>query len=125
MEITAAICLWSAGLLALDTRTRQTPLIVFATIGAAAMVVREDFALLAGVHPRFDGGGGRGRPRRTLLGDRRMVVAGAVIAATAVAALACGLARGLAVLPIGQRLGGSLSRIAFTSWVTPSVNWRR
>ena len=108
MEITAAICLWSAGLLALDTRTRQTPLIVFATIGAAAMVVARGLspfwlacilALMAVAAVR--------RPRRTLLGDRRMVVAGAVIVATAVAAVAwLGLANGLAVLPIGEKVGG-------------------
>jgi hypothetical protein len=113
MEIAGAICLWTAGLLALDPRYRRTSLIVYAVIGAGAMVMARGLSpfWLASILGLMAIAAIK-NPRRTILGDRRMVVAGAIVGLGALAALVwIALTGALAVLPVGQKVSGSFLHV--------------
>jgi hypothetical protein len=114
MEVTAAICLWVTGLLILDPARRRTYLVVWAVIAACLLVVSRGLsplwlAVILGLQALVvvrD-------PRRTILGDRRMVGAALVVGASAVAAgLWTVFADALAVLPVGEKLNGPLLNVS-------------
>lgn len=114
MEITAAICLWATGFLVLDPGRRRTCLIVWAVAAACLLVLSRGLsplwlAVILGLQALVvvrD-------PRRTVLADRRMVLAAVVVGATVAAAgLWTVFADSLAVLPVGEKLNGPVLNVS-------------